>query len=311
MFSKKSEIIFIGAGKVAHTLVPLLIEKGYSVKGIINKTPNTADKLAKKYQLKFYTNRISGIPVSFKIFFITVPDNEIKSVAEQLSKSDLLFEDSLFVHTSGSESCDALKAVEKKGGMTASFHIMQTFPSLKKVDVRNSFAAIETESITAEEYLFSIARTLNLKGFKLSKENKVYYHLCGVFAANFLNANFYSSEKLLDHAGSGYLQQYELFEPIVKATLSNIKNFGVANSLSGPVERGDYLTIVKHISAIKKLKMPARQLLLQSYISQSLILLEVVRKQKNKLSAGQKEVKRILEKEMGKGQERETLGLRD
>ncbi len=293
MFTKKSKIIFIGAGKVAYTLLPLLIEKGYSVKGVLSRNLNSADNLAKKFHLKLFSN-ISGIPDSLKIFFITVPDNEIKSVAEQLSKTDLRFDESLFVHTSGSESSDSLKTLAKKGGMTASLHIMQTFPSIEKVDVRNAFAAIETESITAEEFLFSMVRMLGLKGFTLSKENKVYYHLCGVFAANFLNANFYSSEKLMESAGLGHLEQFELFEPIVNATLSNIKNSGVENSLSGPIERGDYLTISKHILAIKKLKTKGKQLLLQSYISQSLILLDIVKKQKKKLSLGQKEIEKIL-----------------
>lgn len=294
MFTKKSEIIFIGAGKVANTIIPLLIEKNYSVKGIVSRDIKSAHTLAKKYHIRFFSNLIPSIPGTFRIFFITVPDNEIASVAEKLSKSGLQFKDSLFIHTSGSENSVTLKVLQRKGGSTASFHIMQTFPSLKKTDIRNSFAAIETESPAAEKFLFSIAHNLRLKGFKLSKTNKVYYHLAGVFTANFLNANFFSSVELLNKIGLNEINQYELFEPILNATLLNIKNSGVENALSGPVERGDYLTISKHISAIKKLKSKNREILLQSYISQSLILLEVVLKRNKKLSAGQKEVKRIL-----------------
>lgn len=294
MFTKKSEIIFIGAGKVAHTLLPLLIEKNYSVKGLVSRNLKSAQSFAKKYHIRFCSDAITKIPKSFRIFFITVPDNAINSVAEELTDSDLQFKDCLFVHTSGSENSNALKTLAEKGGITSSFHIMQTFPSMKKVDVRNSFAAIETGSLTAEKFLFSLARILGLKGFKLSIENKIYYHLAGVFAANFLNANFFSSEKLLASAGLSSRGQYELFKPIISATLSNIRNSGIENSLSGPVERGDYLTISKHISAIKKLKSSVGKILLHSYISQSLILLEVSKKRKKKLTAGQEEVKRIL-----------------
>lgn len=299
MFTRKSEIIFIGSGKVAHTLIPSLIEKNYPVKGIISKSLKPAERLAKKYQIRFCSNHISKIPDVINIFIIAVPDNQIKSVAGELSNLDLHFKSSLFIHTSGSENTDALKALEKKGGMTASFHIMQTFPALKKVDITNSFAAIETNNSIAEKYLFSLVRSLRLKGFKLSKEDKVYYHLAGVFASNFLNANLFSSEKMLRNTGLER-NQYDLLEPILKAALANIKNSGVGNSLSGPVERGDYLTISKHISAIKKLKSNHRKILLHSYISQSLVLLEVILKHNKKLSAGQRMVRRILVREIKK-----------
>jgi predicted short-subunit dehydrogenase-like oxidoreductase (DUF2520 family) len=298
LFTKKSEIVFIGAGKVAHTLIPLLIEKKYLVKGVVSRNIKSAVFLARENKISFYSDKISEVPVSSRIFFITAPDNEISLVAKRLSSLNLQFKDSLFIHTSGSESSFILKLIERKGGITASFHIMQTFPSLKKTEIKNSFAAIETNNAAAEKYLFSIAKLLGLNAIKLSKENKVYYHLAGVFAANFLNANFFSSEELLFQTGMNKKKYFKLFEPIVATTLSNIKKTGVKNSLSGPVKRGDYLTIKKHIAALKKLKSGNEKLLLYSYIYQSLILLGLIKKRKNKLSPAHRELKRILENEL-------------
>ena len=260
----------------------------------------SASYLARKYKISFYSDNISEIPVSAKIFFITVPDNEIAIVAKNLTSVNSGIVGKLFIHTSGSESSDALKAVKKKGGITASFHIMQTFPSLKKADIRNSFAAIETDYEIAERFLFSLARTLGLKGFSLTKENKVYYHLAGVFAANFLNANLFSSEELLFKTGFGNTEHFRIFEPIITTTLSNIKNSGVNNSLSGPIQRGDYLTIKKHITALKKLKPSEKKLILRSYISQSLILLELIERKEKRITTPQRELKKILEAELKK-----------
>jgi predicted short-subunit dehydrogenase-like oxidoreductase (DUF2520 family) len=297
LFTKKSDIIFIGAGKVANSLIPLLIENNYSVKGIVSRSIKSATSVYKRYKPDYYSDSIPEIPQSFKIFFITVPDNEIKTVAKKLSLQKLDFKKSLFVHTSGSESSDALKVIERKGGITASFHIMQTFPSKKKTDVKNSFAAIETSNEAAGKFLFLLARRLNLKAFKLSKESKVYYHLAGVFAANFLTANFFSSKELLSKTELNHKDFLLLFEPIVNETLSNIKSAGIENSLSGPLQRGDYLTVKKHITSIKKSKLKEKKLLLHSYISQSLILLELIKKQNKILSAGQREVGRLLKAE--------------
>lgn len=264
----------------------------------MSRSIKSAKSIAKRFKINFYYYDISEIPAYFKIFFITIPDDEIFAAAKKLSSLNLHFNDSLFVHTSGSESSEALKSLERKGGITASFHIMQTFPSLKKTEIKNSFAAIETEDKSAERFLFSLTRSLGLNGFKLSKENKVYYHLAGVFTANFLNANFFSSQELIYRTGLTSKELSKLFDPIITTTLFNIKKMGVKNSLSGPVQRGDYLTIKKHITALKKLKSGNKKLLLQSYISQSLVLLEIIKKQSKKLSKGWIELKRILENEL-------------
>ncbi len=207
-----------------------------------------------------------------------------------LSSLKLNFRESLFVHTSGSLSSKELNALKLKKAMTASFHIMQTFPSLRETDIRNSFAAIETESDTAEKFLSSLAGTLELKSFNLSEEAKVFYHLAGVFAANFLNANLFSAGNLLEKTGLSKNEKYSLFEPIIQTTLSNIKNNGAAGSLSGPVERGDFKTILNHLNALKNPEEGKTNLFLRSYVSQSLILIEVLKSKRKGLTKDQMKI---------------------
>ena len=177
--------------------------------------------------------------------------------------------------------------------MTASFHIMQTFPSIKQTDIKNSFASIETRYAPAGRYLFSLGRTLNLKSFTLNEETKVYYHMAGVFAANFINASLFSSGVLLEKTGLTGRNHFNIYEPIITTTIANIKENGPA-ALSGPVQRGDSVTIAKHLKSLNKLKTDERKLLMQSYIAQSMILLEIIRGQEGKLNQGQKEIKRML-----------------
>ena len=294
MLNRSSEIVFIGAGKVAHSIVPLLIRKNYSVKGVISRSMRSARSLSKKYNLNFCSDKLKSIPLDVKVFFITVPDNQISTTADKLSVIRNDFKNCLFVHTSGSEGSSALKVIENKGGMTASFHIMQTFPSTRQTDVRNSFAAIETKFASAERYLFSLGRNLNLKSFKLNEEEKVYYHMAGVFTANFMNANFFASEKLLERTELTVQDHYNIFETIINTTLANIKNSGSAHSLSGPVQRGDSQTVNRHVKALEKLKPVQRKMLLQSYAAQSMVLLELIKGREGKLNPGQKEIKKIL-----------------
>lgn len=300
MLNKKTEIVFIGAGRVAHTLIPLLLKKNYNVKGVVSRHKETASSAAGKFKLDFHTSDFRKITVKRGIFFITVPDGQIKNAAEKLASLDLDFKRSLFVHTSGNESSTAMKVLHRKGGLTSSFHIMETFPSHKPVEISDSYAAVETGSRTAQRYLKTLAASLNLKIFIIKEEEKVFYHMAGVFTANFLIANFHASETLIDKTALGRKNQYRLFEPIIKTTLSNLKNNGVRGSLSGPVQRGDYITVQKHLLSLKKLKAKEKKLLLHSYISQSLMLLESIKRNGSRLKAGQVRVKKILEAELKK-----------
>ena len=80
----KQKIAIIGAGKVAHSLVPALVKSGYNVEAIQSKNLLSAKKLAQKYSVKHFTDSLKEIPAGIKIFLLSVPDSEIKKTAEKL-----------------------------------------------------------------------------------------------------------------------------------------------------------------------------------------------------------------------------------
>ena len=128
MFSLKSEIVVIGAGRVSYSLVSALVKSGLKVSSIISKRTSSAKALASKFKIKNYSSDFESILPDAKIFFLTVPDNQILSVAKKLSELNLDFRNSLFVHLSGAEDASVLKILQKKKAVVASFHIMQSFP---------------------------------------------------------------------------------------------------------------------------------------------------------------------------------------
>ena len=290
LLSEKSNIAFIGAGKIAYSLIAALLEAGYNVVSIISRNKSSAKKLAEKFRIPNHSNKLNSFNQDIKIFFLTVPDNQIEKVAKSLSKLNLNFEQSLFVHVSGALNIDELQSLKKKKGNIASFHIMQTFPSLGIVDIKNSSVAIEGEKKVVKNFLTKLALDLKLKPFYLKPDKKVYYHLAGVFASNFLVGNLYSSEKMFQITKAGKMDFFSVINSTVNSTLSNIRNVGPAKALSGPVERGDFETVEKHLKALKKKDKP----LYKSYIVQSLNLLEVVKEKNGKLNEGQKRIRKLL-----------------
>jgi predicted short-subunit dehydrogenase-like oxidoreductase (DUF2520 family) len=176
---------------------------------------------------------------------------------------------------------------------------MQTFPSKKTSAIKNSFSAIETKSENASVYLFKLAENLELYPFRLNSRDKVIYHLAGVYASNFINAVLYQSQKLSEMLNLKKYNFNDIFAPLFFSTILNIKKSGPVMALSGPVERGDPVTVRKHISAIKQSGEIKSDILL-SYLSLSLILIQTAKEKSGTLNKGQVEIKQILEKELHK-----------
>jgi predicted short-subunit dehydrogenase-like oxidoreductase (DUF2520 family) len=296
-----NNVTIIGAGKIAYSLVPALIKSGYSIRVIISRKIESAKKLAVKFGVSKYSDNLEEISGSGGIVFLCIPDNQIKITAKKICGLKLRFSKYIFVHLSGALDISTLDALKKKKGLTASLHIMQTFPTKKPVPIKGCYAAVETDSKTARETLFNIAKDISLKPFKLNSEAKTFYHLAGVFASNFLVGNLYEAKKAFEKTGNKQIDFFEMIFPIVHATLDNIKKSGVVNALSGPVERGDIQTVKKHLTALKKDAARTKNYsMLINYIAQSLSLLEVAKKKHGKVSIELGEMKSFLLEEHAK-----------
>ncbi len=299
MPSPKTNIAFIGAGKISYSLSYALINSGYNISIVISRKKDSARKLARKFRIKNFSDRLEDIPFNSGILFLCVPDNQIKAVANKLSKLKINFPKSTFVHLSGALNASELSSLKKKNGQTASFHIMQTFPSKKIVSIKNCYAGIEVNNSNTKKLLFHLAKGLSLKTFEIKSEAKTFYHLAGVFASNFLVGNISNSEILFNYQRKDIYSILNIISPIIESTLLNIKKNGTANSLSGPVERGDVSTVKKHLKELSRRSNKNIYLFL-SYVVQSLNLLNVVKKKYGKLSREHTEIKRILNEELKK-----------
>jgi predicted short-subunit dehydrogenase-like oxidoreductase (DUF2520 family) len=295
-FTKKDNLIILGAGKISYSLAPSLIDAGYKINSIISSKIIRAEKLARKLHVKNFSDSPESLKIKRGIFILAVPDNQIKLTAEMISTLKFDFHNSLIIHLSGSHDISLLKSVALKKAHTASFHIMQTFPSRRKRNIKNSFAAIETFSNEASDYLFKFSKDLKLNPFLINSGNKVIYHLAAIFASNFINAVLFQSQQLFELLGLRGFSFNDIFAPLYSSTLKNIKITSPARALSGPIERGDLETIKNHISEIKRIS-GVKPDILTSYVSLSLSLIEATAIKTGKLSTRHIEINNFLKKE--------------
>jgi predicted short-subunit dehydrogenase-like oxidoreductase (DUF2520 family) len=296
------KIAIIGAGRIAYSLTSALLKGGYIVDIIISRKKNSAKAPAEKFGVKKYSDDINLISKSVNVFFLTVPDSEIKKTAVQLSKLKLNFRTTFFIHFSGAEDIGVLVPLKLKGGKTGSLHLMQTFPSTKIVNIKNVNSAIETNDDSVYTFLLKLCSDLQLIPFRIDSRDKAYYHLAGVYASNFLAGNLFNAQKLLSLNNIDDQKYFNILSSTIHSTLQNIKTVGPAKALSGPVDRGDIKTISKHISSLKKKSKNSRgnyfSSLFKNYIIQSLNLINLVEEKHGELNKSHQNIRELLIKEL-------------
>ncbi|MHB8579058.1 MAG: Rossmann-like and DUF2520 domain-containing protein [Ignavibacteriaceae bacterium] len=295
----KFNIAIIGAGKIAFSLTKSLINSGYLISIVVSRRVSSAKILADKFNIHKYSDNLQDLPLSCNVFFLCVPDSQLKLISKELSVIKFNFPKSIFIQLSGAYTAKVLTALDKKKAMTASFHIMQTFPSKKIVSLSKIYVAIETKNHRAEEILLSLAGELNLIAIKLESRNKIFYHLAAVFASNFLVGNYFSSQMLFKNAKMQEADFNKIITPIISSTVSNIKKFGAFESLSGPVERGELQIIKDHLNALEKnIHTTGIKVEALNYITQSLTLINLIEQRNDGLSDSQNRIYEFLLKKL-------------
>jgi len=243
------DIGFIGAGTTGTAIAVRLAQHGYPVTAVSSRSLNSAEKLAARIRgCKAYSQAQEVADIA-ELVFITTPDDAISMVAGEIQWHDR----QSVVHCSGAHSVDILEAAKQRGADTGCFHPLQTFASIEHAidNIPGSTFAIE-----AEEPLASLLKkaAVDLEGdwVTLKAGDKVLYHAAAVIACNYLVTLVKLSTDLWQTFDVPPAQAIKALMPLLQGTLSNIKNVGLPNCLTGPIARGDLGTISRHLESLSK-----------------------------------------------------------
>lgn len=204
------------------------------------------------------------------IVFIAVPDSAVLEVAKRLarSKADPAVS---FVHTSGALGLDALEPLAGEHAV-GSFHPLQTFPSPQAPEVFQGITvAIDASTTKLERRLAQLARDLGGRPRHVGDAERVLYHAAAVMASNYVIAVVSEAVAVLKGAGWSTEEAELALMPLVEGTVANLGRSGVTGALTGPIRRGDAVTVAKHVQALGK--GPAEEL----YRMLGLVTLEIAK----------------------------------
>ncbi len=244
----------IGAGKLGCSIGIALKNKGYIPVGVYSKSEGSQKSLCDKLNI-VSDNTYLGVVKDADLIFITVADSQIKSVSEQIAEmlSKDLVSEKIFFHCSGASTSDILYDIARISGIVASLHPIQTFPD-RDTGWRNlshiyfGFEGDERAKVVADK----IVDVLDSRLLTINKDDKAIYHAAACILSNYTVALADTAGRLFASIGIDAKEGVDALMPLLRTTVSNIDNYGVNHSISGPISRGDIDTIKGHIMAMSE-----------------------------------------------------------
>ena len=167
-----------------------------------------------------------------ELVLLCVPDAAISEVAESIDPGPWI------AHVSGGTPLAALEPHTQR----FSVHPLQTFTRSRGPEqLDGAWAAVTAETDHARALGFELAETLGLRPFDLAEEDRAIYHAGAAIASNYLVTLYRAAAELAEAAGA----PADALEPLMRRTIEN------EFELTGPIARGDWATVERHLDAIR------------------------------------------------------------
>ena len=176
-----------------------------------------------------------GVPleeIDPALVLLCVPDRAIADVAAEIPLGPWV------AHVSGATPLSALAPHERRFGL----HPLQTFTKNRGTEqLDGAWGAVTAEAEEARSRGFWLAETLGLQPFELRDASRAAYHAGAAVASNFLVTIRDAGRSLLEAAGA----PPDALDPLIRGVLDN------GFELTGPIARGDWETVERHLEVIR------------------------------------------------------------
>lgn len=243
-------ISIVGAGRVGRALGRRLHELGWRLGGVTGRSIATARAAVRAIGAGQPLSGLTHQILNAQIVLIATPDSVIESVAGQLAHlGGSEWNGKVVLHTSGTLDSSVLQPLMRLGASAGSMHPMQTFSHQNPPDLANCIFGIEGRP-AAMQVARKMIHQMGGVAVRLSGANKAAYHAAGSFACVYVLALMEAATRLLMTQGFKRRQAMRALLPLVRQTLDNFERVGPLAAWTGPLARGDFPVIERHVSAL-------------------------------------------------------------
>jgi predicted short-subunit dehydrogenase-like oxidoreductase (DUF2520 family) len=243
-------VSIVGAGRVGRAMGRRLHELGWHVGGVASRSVSTARAAVRAIGAGQPLDAATHQLMNSRVVLITTPDGAIESVAKNLAHlGGKEWSGKVVLHTSGSLDSSVLGPLAHLGAATGSMHPMQTFSNQNAPDLTKCIFGIDG-SPGALQVARKMIHQMGGVAVRLSGANKAAYHAAGSFACVYVLALMEAATRLLMTQGFKRRQAMRALLPLTRQTLDNFESVGSLAAWTGPLSRGDFSTVERHVKAL-------------------------------------------------------------
>jgi predicted short-subunit dehydrogenase-like oxidoreductase (DUF2520 family) len=167
-----------------------------------------------------------------ELVLLCVPDRAIAEVASATPSGPWI------AHVSGATPLAALDPHTRRFGL----HPLQSFSRSRGPEqLDGAWAAVTAETDEARAVGYELAETLGVRPFDLADADRVTYHAGAAMASNYLVTLREAARSLLEASGA----PPDALDPLIHGVVDG------GFELTGPIARGDWSTVERHLAAIR------------------------------------------------------------
>ena len=268
--ASRRRVGFIGAGRVGCALAWHCRRLGYPIAGVTDQKPRQARVAYGLLKQRYERLSPRAVAAASDVLFLTVPDSRIGPVFELVrevlgsgqealgtvpirGQSPRRQSPRVVVHCSGAFGPEVFAGAQEQGLGTLALHPVQSFSSHSQAirSLPGSFFAADG-SASGLRFGKLLVKQLHGSCVIVPGKDRALYHAMCVFASNFVSVLFDAAETIAGKLGIEPERAARMLEPLARTVLDNVVEQGAGPSLTGPVVRGDALTVAAHLGALKQ-----------------------------------------------------------
>jgi predicted short-subunit dehydrogenase-like oxidoreductase (DUF2520 family) len=244
----------VGAGPVATALAGALRLGGVPVLGLWGRTPAGARAAGSAAGVAAFSSAPPDILLEAEVVILAVRDAAIAEAAQMLVGTGLIGKRHVMLHCAGATS-----AQEVLGGVVDVVRGIGTMhPLMAIADGRTAMRTLKGTVFGIEGDEVGRAAAAKLVGalggivLGLDSTQMGAYHCAAALASNYIVSAIDAAAQVLAGAGVSPTQAAQALVPLAEGALRNVMQKGTTEGLTGPVRRGDAVTIQRHLDALRE-----------------------------------------------------------
>jgi predicted short-subunit dehydrogenase-like oxidoreductase (DUF2520 family) len=253
MKSPNPTTFVVGAGPVATALAGALRLGGVPVLGLWARKPAAARAAGSTAGVAAFSSAPPDILLECGVVILAVRDQVIGEVAQMLVNTGLINKRHVMLHCAGAQgSLELLGSVTGSVAGVGTMHPLSAIADGKSAmrTLKGTVFGVEGDEVgraTASRLVEAIGGiVLALDGTQMAS-----YHAAAALASNYVVAAMDAAAAVLASTGVSADDAARALVPLAEGALRNITARGTTGGLTGPVRRGDAVTVQRHLDALK------------------------------------------------------------